>query len=476
MIDLFNPDYAKNLVQWVHNQGERISVNTALFNIYEKRIGKLLEKKMIDDLGEKSFLQAKERKAPINIARRVLDKLSKIYQQEPRRQVIGGKESDSRLVEKFEQLLNIDHKLNINNELLNLYLNSLLQIGIDEGKPFVRNISNHKFLIKNESQVNPSSPDVYILFMDSIVDSMGVELEIYWIYTDYNFAIYDGNGAIRYDLMSELGQDGLNYYGVAPFMYQNMSDNLCMPTIQDDTLDITLLIPLLLSDVNYIAKFTAYSIMYGVDVDASKLSMSPNVFWNFKSDSESDKKPEIGTVKPEGDIDSLISSTMSQLSMWLNTKGLKGSTIGSVDASNVASGIAKIIDEADVTDIRQYQASLYSVYETRFWDILLNNIYPLWKEQGLIDDYGTFTVGAKVVVSFQEPTPVINRGEQVRVLKDELDAGFTTKRRAIMLLNPEMTDKEVDQLIAEIEADKDAMTEKYLIASEGDKDEEQDGN
>ena len=454
MINILNDEVAKGIIQYIESERERIKINSDLFDISENHIGALLKAKMIEDLSKESAGYAASRKCPINILNKAMDKLSKIYQQEPRREVINGKDSDETLVEKFEGELNIDYKLNINNEHSNLYMNSLLQIGVDKRKPFVRTIPSNKFLIMNHSPINPTSDDVVILFMDPIIEGTpGAKLDIYWIHTDEQFAIYDSRGTIRLDLMAALGQDGTNPIGIKNFMYLNYSDNLVMPKPQEDTLDVSLLIPLLISDSNYIAKFSTFSIMYGIDIDDKDMKKAPNTFWKFKSDAKSDKTPSIGTIKPEGDIDTLLKSAMTQLSVWLNTKGIKPGSIGQATVDNAASGIAKMIDEGDVTEIRTHQASVYRVYESQFWDLLLNHIYPFWKEQNLIDDYGTFSVGAEVNVNFKSQAPLASRGTLVKDLKEEVDAGFTTKRRAVMALNPKMSEKEIDELISEIEAE-----------------------
>ena len=457
MINLYSEVTAKMVVKFIEDNKDRIDTNQKLFDIYEGDIGTLLADKMKADLGEKSFLQAKERMCPVNVLKRILDKLSKIYQQEPKREVVNGVESDKKILDKFEELLNINHKFNTNNELWNLYLNSLIQIGNINGKPFIRSIPNHKFLIMNTSEVDPTSPDIVILFMGASTDDLGKIIQTYWVYTDEQFCIYDSTKIIRYDLLTALGQDGTIPTNSKPFCYLNASENLAMPKIQNDTLDMTLLIPLLLSDTGYIAKFSTYSIMYGIDVDDKNMTMGPNVFWNFSSDPESDKNPSVGTIKPEGDIDQLIKLAISQMSIWLDTKGIKVGSIGNATVDNAASGISKLIDEADVTEIRNFQATIYGIFERNFWDLLLHKLYPFWIEQGLIDNYGTFSPNASVSVSFKPQTPLVDKGEQVKILNEEVLAGFTTKRRAIMELNPDMTEKEIDELMAEIDSETEVM-------------------
>jgi len=453
MVNLFDKETAKFIVDKIQSEKPRLDLNAKLFNIYEGHVGDYLEEKMISDLSEGSYKEARERKCSINILKKVIDKLSKIYQQEPNREVLGGSKTDYKIVKNFEEILNIDHKLNVNNELMNLYKYSLLQLSLDveNRKPFIRTIPNHKFVVINLSKTNPTTPDIVCLLMDSVKDAH-MDVDIYHIYTDDQFAVYDGNGKIRFDLMNELEQDGENPVGKKPFIYLNSSENLSMPKVQSDTFDITLLIPLLLTDINYIAKFSAFSILYGIDIDDKNMKRAPNTFWRFKSDVTTDKAPSIGTVKPEGDIDVLTKSAMDQFGLWLNTKGIKPSSIG--DADNLASGVAKMIDEADITDSRTWQASLYTTFEKEFWDLLLKYWYPFWLDQGFVDNIGVFNPNSKVIPRFKPQTPLQDRGKLVVDLKTEMEAGFLTQKRAIKILNPKMTDSEIDILIKEIEMEK----------------------
>ena len=463
MVDLHNEKTAEIIFKYIEKNRPRITLNSKIFDIYEGEIGSHLKEKILQDLGEETFQAAKERIVPVNIFKKYVDKVSKIYQQSPRREVTGSTSDaqaikDKEIVDKFVDILDWDMKMNINNELWNSFRYSLLQVGSDKEKPFIRTIPNHQFLIMSISHIDPTSDDVVILFMEPEKDVNGMEKQIYWIYTDDQFAIYDSTPKIRLDLMLELNQDGTLPYDGKPFGYLNESTNLTMPKIQNDTFDITLLIPLLLSDTTYIAKFTTFTQMYTIDVDAKKLSLSPNFIWPLQSDDETDKKPEVGTIKPEGDIDKLTNLALSLLEVWLNTKGVKTGAIGTATVEAAASGISKLIDEADTLDIREAQATMYSKFETQMWDYILKVLYPFWKEQGMIENFGEFSPNAKVVTTFAPQTPVTNRRDIVSGQKEELDAGFTTKKRAIKTINPNMGDSDIDELMVEIEDDEEVLS------------------
>jgi len=462
MIDLMQKETMEMVVKYVESEKSRLGLNSKLFDFLEGEVSPHLHEKMKADLGEKSYEAAKDRAVPVNIFKKYVDKVSKIYQQEPRREIEGSegqaKESDMGIVDKFVELLNFNSKMNSNNEFWNGYQYSLLQSGMNKDTPFIRTIPNHQFLIMNASLVDPTSDDIVILIMTPEKDEAGTDVPIYWVYTDEQFAIYAGDYRIRTDIMQSLEQTGELPYEGKPFSYLSASENLVMPKKQIDAFDMVLLIPLLLSDTTYIAKFTAFTQLYTIDVDAQDLSLSPNFRWDMKSDDETDKKPEVGTIKPDGDIDKLVKLSMSLLEIWLNEKGIKTGSIGTATTENAISGIAKMIDEADTTDLREKQASMYARFETEFWDYLLKVQYPFWKEQGLIEDFGTFSPNAKVKVSFAPQTPMVDRATIVEGQKKEVDAGFTTVKRAIKTVNPNMGDSAVEALMDEIEGEKEVLS------------------
>jgi hypothetical protein len=60
---------------------------------------------------------------------------------------------------------------------------------------------------------------------------------------------------------------------------------------------------------------------------------------------------------------------------------------------------------------------------------------------------------SEVHINFTENIPLANRGTLIRDLRDEVDAGFTSKKRAISTANPKLSEEEVEELMAEIDAE-----------------------
>lgn len=435
--------------------------NQTLFNIYEGDLLGYVMKALQNQLSAQSFDIAKTRIPPINVLVRLIDKLSKIYQQGPVRNVSTEKESDKNLLNIYERSMNFNSQMNGSNEFYNLFKNNLVQPYLDpRGMPALRTISSDKFTVYSDSQVSPTEPTHVITFHTSR-DNKGNSCKVYYVYTDTEFMVFDDDKNIRTDLMASMGmEDGVNPVGRIPFVYINKSKNLLIPKPDTDTKEMTILLPVMLADLNFATMMQAFSILYGIDVSDKGIVMSPSAFWTFKSEVGSDKTPQIGVLKPQVDIAETLNLCQAEVSMWLQTRGIKPGAVGKLTSENFASGISKMIDEMDTSEERQKQVSVYTDAERKFWELTTQFMHPYWRKLGKLETSLNFSSDLEITTNFQEQLPLLNRGELVKDLDSEVKAGFTTRRRAIQRLNPRMTDSEIDDLIREIETE---QTENRVI-------------
>lgn len=453
-MDLFAESDRKMLAAFIEGEKHRLTFNEQIFTILEGNIKSLLEEKMKSDLGPESFQEAWTRETPVNVLRKIVDKQTRIYSREVVREVVGpnASEEDKALVNWYVEQLSLDTKMGANNENYNAFLYSLLQVGINNRKPYVRTIPNHHFLVFNHpDNPDPTAPDAIIICLGKYKDKAGLDRGMYAVYTDMQFIIMDSQAEILYEEMVRRDQDGFNPYGALPFTYVNASQNLIMPLTQQDNKDMTLLIPLLLTDLNYAVKFQCFSVFVAIDVEDSKIKISPNAILKLKSDPKGDK-PSFEAIKPTVDITESLNLAASEMGLWLTTKGLRPSTVGTVGADTFASGVSKIIDESDAYESEKKQIRAYEKAEAEFWELLLRRIHPIWVAGNLVDNLHTLTEGSRVVTRFAKPVPMQTRGEMVAELNAEVIAGFLSRERAIRRLNPDMDDEEIQTLMTEIEA------------------------
>ena len=439
----------------VKSQNQTLQHNHILFDIYEGSLLPYIEQDLRNQLSPSSYAMAKNRIPPINVLKRLVDKVSKIYQQRPSRMVQDGSDSDSELLAWYEMQMMLDQKLNISNEFFNLFKSSLVEVFLHNGTPSIRSIPNDRFTVWSNDAVDPTNPTHFIVVDDVKRLKDGTSTMILRVYTDDEFVIVDDRGEIQHDRMEAIGNpDGINPFGIAPFVYVNRSQNLLIPKEDTDTLKMTKLFPVLLADLNFAVMFQSFSILYGIDIDDENLEMAPNAFWRFKSDPTTEAKPELGQIKPQVDIQQTLSLIQAQLAFWLQSRGIRPGSVGELTSDNFSSGVSKMIDEMDSSEERQKQVKFYQDGESKLWDMVFNRMHPYWVATGQIENRAIFTPTAHVVTSFHDQLPLTRRGEVVKDLESEVQAGFTSVRRAIKKLNPEMTEESIDELIIEMDVEK----------------------
>lgn len=429
---------------------QRVEHNTALFDIFEGNLLTYIIEDLKSQFSPKAQEQIKHRLAPINILIKYVDKLSKIYQQNPVRMTESDQQSDKDLVEYYETKMNFDVKMNNSNEFYNLFKNTLIEPFLHRGMPRLRAIPSDMFWVWSNDMEDPN-------FATHVVVSMGHEKSaarktLYRAYTDDEFVIFDSDGNVRRELMRDLeNEEGINPVERIPFSYANMSQNLLTPQVDSDVLKMVKVLPILLSDLNYAVMYQAFSLVYGIDVDTQKIEKNPDSFIEFHSTKDG-LKPEIGSIKPQVDITEVLNLIQSQFSFWLNTRGIRAGAIGQVSAEQFASGISKLIDEMDTFEARQKQVVTFQSTEEDLWQLILHHLDPFWRKNNMLDVTAPRPASdsLEVKTAFPAQLPMVQRGQSVRDLEAERDAGFISTRRAIKKLNPRMTEEEIDDLLVEI--------------------------
>lgn len=446
-------------IEGFKNAGPTLAHNHALFEIYEGSLLKYIEEDFEKSFSPESYKAIQPRISPINILKRVVDKLSTIYSEPPKRYIKNGTKQDEELLAWYEENMQINATMNIANELFNLHKTTTLEPFVDEMLPRLRAVPSDRSLMLSQDKVDPTRPTVWVKYMGQMMVS-GTSVGVLFIYTDDDFIPVTTNGEVLEQVLIETDNlDGTNAAGAIPAVYINRSYHSIVPPVDTDMLRMTKIIPVLLSDLNYAVMFQSFSIIYGIDVDTENVRMSPNAFWTLKSDPTSNKKPEVGMLKPSVDITEVNQHIMSLFSMWLHSKGIRPGTIGQLSGQGDISGISKMIDEMDTSEDRQKQIHHFKKAEYQFWKLITKNLHPYWMSQKMIDTNLMFSPNAQVVVEFQDQLPMIKRSDILKDLILELEKGMTTKARALKTLNPEMSEAEIANLLEEIEAERTSVVE-----------------
>lgn len=449
-----------------HNNCE----NKELLQIYEGNLKEFVEDAMLKEFKGSTFERAKHRIAPINIFKRLVDKLAKVYTQGVIR--TSQNTTDQQLINDYELMLDLDNQMGWSDTVFNAIRSCAFEPYLDdEGFPRLRILAPHQFTVWSDNRVDPTQETVFIKFFGTAdsVDGVNdndedcISVNIYALYNDMEFMIVDSQLNERPDLLPESPNDaddktpeerGLHGFGRIPFIYQKSTRTQLVPDPNIDDKAMAILIPILLTDLNYASKYLSYGIKYGIDIDGSNLEGNPDSMWIVNSKEGDNKKPQIGILAPAVEISEVLKLIGNTISMWLESKSIKSGTTGEAEMS--ISGIAKLIDNADVTDVRKENAIIFKATEEMGLWPLLGVMHNRWADDDLLNDKvntSRFSDDFMININFGDMTPVTDPREKREDLKFRIDNKLTTLERAIREANPDMEVEEQDKLIAEIKAE-----------------------
>lgn len=447
-------DDVPKLIKWIESNQSILTHSKDLVCIYEGDLLRFIEEMFKQEMGPNTYKAVKSRIPPINILTKLVDKLSKIYQQSPNRTVVDGSDEDQALVDWYIEQFDMNNRWNQGNEFYNLDKKNLMQPFYDERRatPSLRAVPNDRYLPYSDNDMDPTQM-THLIFLAGrglkkvrSATSDVKEVDIYWTWTDMEFIIYDSDSDVRLDLMTEMGNpEGVNKFSEIPGTYINQSQNFLVPPADSDTKRMSILIPALVGDLNYAAKFQSFSQIFVFNAKDADWTIAPNAIQFLDSKGGEEKEPKIQVVKPEVDITEVIQLTVTQLAMWLESKGIKPGSMGSVTKDSLASGVSKIIDEMDTAELRQKQVTVYSRAESEFWDLVLNKMHPVWVEENKVENRHIFSPTASVDVSFIEQRPIISRKEVVETAQMEVSNGFLSTMSAMKRLNPDWSDDRIEE-------------------------------
>ncbi len=458
----------KELVKIVKNHTDYLAHNRTLLDIYKGNLLKYIEKALGEQLSNDALRIAIKRIPPINVMSRIIDKQSKIYSNGVAREVTGGSASDDILFQYMGDTIQPNATFGVWNSYFNLFENGLVQPYLtSKGIPAVRVIPSDRFIPFSDDVIDCNTPTGFIIIMGSYADEKG-KYTVYMAIDAESFVYFTDREADITTSMEPLGGDGVNPIGVIPYVYINRDRENLIPIQSTDMLAMTLLIPVLLTDINFAHMFQAFSIVYGINLTDKGIKYGPNAFWTFESIPGDDRKPELGLLSPKADIDAGLNLVANQFALWLNTIGIKAGDMGSISAQNFSSGISKVMDEMDTSEDRNEQIPYFQKGEQEFWDLVFKDMLPFWqKRPEYTGIQGVFTPTARVVTLFSEQLPLIRRSQVLDETIKELDAGLTTREAALKRLNPTMSQKQIDELTASIDEEKAANAPAPAVANPG---------
>lgn len=444
-------DDRKDILSYINENKQYTNHNYELFDIYEGNLKKYVVDILRSSLDTHYFNQIQTRVYPINILKRIIDKLARSYSQSPTR----AASSNQDILEYYEKIYMFDETMNSADEYVNLFKGYALEPFINDGKPSLRVLPFDRFLARSTNVIDPTIMTEFYKYVGKIPkqkNGQNVTTDLWFIYTDEEFLAIDSDGDIATEYMvDDQGNtlEGENPLGFIPFYYGNRSKYKILPTQDTDTLALSKLLSVQISDLAGMVLFQCFSVIYGIDIDANNMTMSPNAIWSIKSDPESDKAPQLGTIKPNADVDKVLNFIKEVFATWMESRGIRVGSLGTTQGTFNISGISKIIDEMDTFEVIKRQIEFFKKDEYKFWK-LQKDIHNFWVDSGELKEWSRLPDNWEVKTEFDSPRPAISRTQEIEDITKERDSGYISTETAIKKLYPDWTEEEVQEEIEKI--------------------------
>jgi hypothetical protein len=457
----------KTLLDVYKDQKCLLDHNEEVFDIFEGDLETYILKDLKNQLSEQAFKEVRHRLSPINILLQIIDKLSKIYAKAPVRKVINGSAQDEKNLTEWIKSLDIDNSLGARdgaNGLFNLFKNVFVEPYLEAGSPKLRVIPSDRFFVYSSDKSNPMNITHFVKVMGSYKDQAGQKHIRFDAYTKDEFVSFNDDEKVIDEVMKEHEiVNDVNPLGTIPGVYVVRSKYNLMPKRDSDTLRMTKLIPIMLSDLNYALMYQCFSILYTIDCDQTGIKFGPNVIIDLKSDGISDKDPKIGMIKPEVDSDKALALIRTELQIWMQARNIRPGAMGDLTVQNAASAISKVVDEMDTSADRQAQVPYFQALEAKLFPLLFGPMHEYWKltEPEYALKGLTMDPKATVETTFAEQKPIVDSTKAIGDQKSLMELKLQTRRGALKELYPDWSDDQVDQRMKEIDEEEKALVEKH---------------
>lgn len=453
------------------NSPERVQRRSTYWLMYKIFNGGLAE--VLEDTIRKEFTDPQAvtdllgRLVPINIMKKVIKKKASVYTEAPLRSATIENTDDDELVEDYEDATKLNIKQKQANRYLELFQKNLKEIFASKmnGTVLVKNLPPHTYEVFNIINPDRSRPDIVCkIVSDSRVQKDQV---LYW-YSDESFYVTNGDGEVIADRMAAFKNPmGINPSGQLPFVYKCKSEDSVDPIVNDALLKITIAIPIVLTDLFFACKYQCWSMIYTIGVKG-EINRNPSTVipLDFSDNAQNGgQTPVIGSIQPSVDADKVISMVNSVLNLFLSSEGLSGGTLSTGQSSNatdVVSGVSKMMDSAEVMEDRKDQQDDMLDDENMTW-MKFKAMAPYWRNNQLLPPQldKEFSPDFIISTSFKEPKPLLSETDALALSDKRMKLKYTTWTRELKLLYPDYTDDQIEELKQEILDEMDEYPQIY---------------
>jgi len=470
--------------------------------VYRDRIKKwVIEALVKEKMRSETLQQMENRAANISICKKIVNKLARLY--------IGGvsrfvdDEASQQAISQLARLLDLDTKNKKADRYKELFRNTMSQI-IPEEDSMESIGENKKFKLKArtyapwqydviEDQHDHEIPRVVILSefternaalrsvgeadgdgrtdrsitpifhqgnrRDEIIADHPEDTNIdnrkfIWWNEKFHFTT-DSVGGIIPEMSPE---DLLNPIQMLPFANITQDqDGEFWAQGGDDLIDGSILINLILTDINAIAYIQGWGqpVIVGKGVKNKVLEGGPHTALVFEAE-EGDPTPSFSYVSANPQLSEMMKMVEQYTALLLTTNNLSATNVAGNLSAREISGIALLIELSEAVGSTEDSEKIFRRVERTQWEIIKRWQNLLFDRGALIEKFmevGKFE-NADVFIKFNDTKPMITEKEKLEVIRLRKELGINEEIDLIKIDNPDITDEEAEAKLLKIKEEK----------------------
>jgi hypothetical protein len=458
------------VLAFINTKQEYLRTCERLFRIYNREITPFLVDRIKNDFqSENSQTEVISRMSPLNILPKIVNKLSTVNTVPAERDVKG---MEMRQFSEMLTALDFDTAMQLANRYLNLFRIVAIEpvAGYDaKGEPIPNTVSKlrvypaHKFLLMDDGTID-NNVLCFIKIIGPAKKTTTVngktttnEVMVYEAYTATQYIRFDSEGIMERENPQE--GESLQWitpheFGQIPVVWASRDIVTSLPPEDTDTYNMVTLLPLMFSDLNYAVKYKCFSVLYTIDLDTPSGAIQPNSILQFNNSSKiPGEKGLLDSISPTVAVDEMLQSIYAQYSLWLESRGIKMQSMArSAGTADNQSGIAKAIDQGEVTEDVVYQRGIFANLEHHLFALLA-------KFQGQAYDVSTTFTEVSIM-------PETNTEKTDRIIK-KLESNLIDWDSAVEQVNSEKNEKQIAEMKLKIMAERKLKEAQEATQSEG---------
>lgn len=289
--------------------------------------------------------------------------------------------------------------------------------------------------------------------VDSREKSMAQNAEQYLFWTKDWHVTTDSTGSPLMDTTQD-NEQFVNPIGRLPVVgLQKDRDNEAWATDNEGTVSICMTIASAWSDLVTIAKHAGFNICSIIsEEEPTKLTIGVNRGIHLKP-TQTAPNPSISFVSqnpPLAEYEGIV-TTLAKL--VLMTSNVEPGSVNASQAQSFTSGFHQLLAMSDALEAIKADQPVMRRAEEDVWDVI-KKFHNWMFDSNLLNSkarkLGRFSDDFSVSIQFAEIKPIESEQDRLARVKQLFELGLATKRDAMQILHPEMSEEDIDSKLLEI--------------------------